>query len=45
MNNTEFIDSKMIQGHRYAQRFEIITDCLMDTLIEAKTQPKIEPDI
>ena len=23
----------------------VITDCLMDTLIEAKTQPKIEPDI
>lgn len=26
MNNTKFIDSKMIQGHRYAQRFETITE-------------------
>ena len=26
MKNMEFIDSKMIQGHRYAQRFETITE-------------------
>lgn len=28
MNNTEFINSKMIQGHRYAQRFETITESI-----------------
>lgn len=26
MKNNEFINSKMIQGHRYAQRFETITE-------------------
>ena len=26
MNNTEFINTKMIQGHRYAQRFETLTE-------------------
>lgn len=26
MKNTEFINTKMIQGHRYAQRFETITE-------------------
>lgn len=28
MKNMEFINSKMIQGHRYAQRFETITESL-----------------
>lgn len=28
MNNTEFINSKMIQGHRYAQRFETIDESI-----------------
>lgn len=28
MKNTEFINSKMIQGHRYAQRFETITESI-----------------
>ena len=28
MKNTDFINSKMIQGHRYAQRFETITEKL-----------------
>ena len=28
MNNTEFINSKMIQGHRYAQRFETLTESI-----------------
>ncbi len=26
MKNNEFIDTKMIQGHRYAQRFETLTE-------------------
>ena len=26
MKNTEFINSKMIYGHRYAQRFETLTE-------------------
>lgn len=28
MKNTEFINSKMIYGHRYAQRFETITESI-----------------
>lgn len=34
MKNMEFIDTKMIQGHRYAQRFETITEriCYKDDL-------------
>ncbi len=28
MKNTEFINTKMIQGHRYAQRFETITESI-----------------